>query len=159
MRITNKKRSASRRSLASIAICVVAASAVLLGGCSETAGMTEIVIPDDLVGWELSITVSEALNSCSAEPGTTGRFHFIDRDTIRGVRDDGSFDYPTESWSYTRTGEKSVRVRLNWISGGYEVFDLTFTSGSTGQFDARAPGDNLPCGGLHVRGTFRLDRI
>lgn len=151
-----KKRSA----MASVAICLVAASAVLLGGCSKVAGTTEVIIPDDLTGWALTTRVSESLNRCSSLPGIEARFYFIDKTTIRGVRSDGTFDYPTRSWSYTRTGEKSVRVRLDWTTGGTDVFDLTFTSGSTGRFESKGyAAGSLPCGFTHVRGSYRLDRI
>ena len=56
-------------------------------------------------------------------PGSVIRYYFEDADTLRGVRADGLFDYPTKAWSYARTGARSGEIEITWENDGRSEID------------------------------------
>ena len=97
-----------------IGVCLGSAAACGDGGPTRpTPTPTETMIaPESIVGLTVVVTIRQAHTRCPAPPGTVIRYHFEDADTVRGVRPDGIFDYPTMDWSYTRTGARTAQIEI-----------------------------------------------
>ena len=133
---------------------------VVLAGCEEAANLPEqgsdetISVPPTIIGKVVVFTITEPLNACSAPAGTTGRMWFVDENTIRAVRDDGSFDFPTTSWEYERTGGNTGRIEAHFQNGSWTIWGLVFTSNTMGTAEARDGG--VPCP-AHAETMFVLE--
>ena len=112
-----------------------------LVACEEAAnlpdvgGSTTVEAPTSIVGRQLVETITDRFNQCVAPVGTVIRYWFVDENTIRGVRDDRSFDYPTRSWSYELTGQQEGRITLNYTNGTGSVLELMFLTPNSGTLE------------------------
>ena len=146
-----------------VGACLAGATACDDGGPTRPTPMpTErMVAPESIVGRTVAVTIRQAHTRCTAPPGTVIRYYFEDADTVRGVRPDGIFDYPTMDWSYTRTGARSAEIEITWENDGRSEIELAFSAADRGTFEQRdfAPAGEVYCGDvttLHYRGDFEV---
>ena len=136
-------------------------------GCGDNGAPTSptptqtMIAPESIVGQTLAVTVRQTHTRCTAPPGSVIRYYFEDADTLRGVRADGLFDYPTKSWSYARTGARSGETEITWGNDGRSEIELSFSANDRGTFEQRdfAPPAEIYCGDvtrLHYRGDFEV---
>ena len=150
-------------SLLLVGACLGSAAACSDGSPTRpTPTPTEMMVaPDTVIGRTLAVTIGQAHTRCTAPPGTVIRYHFEDAGTVRGVRADGIFDYPTMEWSYTRTGARSAEIEIAWENDGQSEITLAFSANDRGTFEQRdfAPAGDVYCGDvttLHYRGDFEV---
>ena len=94
-------------------MCLGGATACGDGGpTSPTPPAETMIAPASIIGRTVTVTIREAHTRCTAPPGTVVHYHFENADTVRGVRADGVFDFPTKAWSYTRTGSRSAQIEI-----------------------------------------------
>ena len=101
--------------------------------------------PTSIIGRVIVETVTERFNECVAPVGTIVRSWFVDASTIRVVRDDGSFDSPTSSWSYQQTGNTQGRITLNYLNGTTTTLSLTFVTSNSGTLEFSDTGPGAGC--------------
>ena len=141
-------------------MCLGGATACGNGGPTGPTPPAETMFaPASLIGRIVTVTIREAHTLCTAPPGTVVRYHFENADTLRGVRADGIFDYPTKAWSYRRTGGRSAQIEIMWENDGRSEIGLAFSADDRGTFEQRdfAPPGEIYCGDvttLHYRGDF-----
>ena len=133
---------------------ILVAAVVALVACEEAANLpdagssTTVKAPTSIVGRQLVETITDHFNQCVAPVGTVIRYWFIDENTIRGVRDDRSFNFPTRSWSYERTGQQEGRITLNYINGTVSVLELMFLTLNSGTLEFSDSGGRCDPHGL-----------
>ena len=154
------------------ATSVVLIAAVILAGCENVTqlprqGQTGTVhATPDIIGRVVVLHFNGDVilgdprcKAYSAKP-RTARLWFIDANTIRGVREDISFDQPTEKWEYIKLSDEMATIKLWWSGGSYNEIEVTFTSKTSGVmrfFQRRTTRD--PCGFIDtiVTGQFELE--
>ena len=142
-------------------VCLAGATACDDGGPTSPTPTETMIAPASIIGRTVAITIGETHTRCTAPPGTVIHYYFEDADTLRGVRADGIFDYPTKAWSYTRTGARSAQIEITWANDGRSEIELVFSADDRGTFEQRdfaAPGE-IYCGDvttLHYRGDFEV---
>jgi len=143
-------------------MCLGGATACGDGGpTSPTPPAETMIAPASIIGRTVTVTIREAHTRCTAPPGTVVHYHFENADTVRGVRADGIFDYPTKAWSYARTGAHSAQIEITWENDGRNEVGLAFSADDRGTFEQRdfaTPGE-VYCGDvttLHYRGDFEV---
>ena len=146
-----------------VGACLGSAAACGDGSPTRPTPMpTETMIaPESIVGRTVAVTIRQAHTRRTAPPGRFIRYHFEDADTVRGVRSDGIFDYPTMDWSYTRTGARSAEIEITWANDGRSEIELAFSADDRGSFEQRdfAPAGEVYCGDvttLYYRGDFEV---
>ena len=119
-------------------LLVAAVTVALFIGCQEVAELPDtgnvdtVIAPSSIIGRQIVHTFTKSFTPCTAMPGTILRYWFVDENTIRGFRDDGTFDYPTKSWNYERTGGRSGRITMAFTNRTGTVVDLDFETDTTG---------------------------
>ena len=143
-------------------MCLGGATACGDGGpTSPTSPAETMIAPASIIGRTVTVTIREAHTRCTAPPGTVVHYHFENADTVRGVRADGIFDFPTKAWSYTGTGARSAQIEITWENDGRSEIGLAFSADDRGTFEQRdfaTPGE-VYCGDvttLHYRGDFEV---
>ena len=126
-----------------LGMVALAATVIVMVACEEMgvprSGTPDtVVVPPSIIGRVLVIHFNGQVRSdpiCTAGSHNprTGRLWFVDESTIRGVRDDGTFDYATERWEYEKTSSGGT-VEIWWESAGHDRFDLTFEDSKSGTF-------------------------
>ena len=143
-------------------VCLVGATGCGDGGTPASPTPTEpMIAPASIVGRTLAATIRQTHTRCTAPPGSVIHYYFEDADTLRGVRADGLFDYPTKAWSYARTGARSGEIEVTWENDGRSEIELMFSADDRGTFEQRdfAPPGETYCGDvaqLHYRGDFEV---
>ena len=112
-----------------------------------------------LIGKVMVGTVVQRYTSCTAPAGTVLRLRFLDARTIRGVRDDGSFDQSTAYWDYVRTGERTGTLVAEWKNGSSSRLNLAFTTETTGQAEIWGWNGVSGCDGYRYNSHARIDFI
>ena len=144
--------------LASLSLAIV-----VLIGCEEATNLPDtgseetVSAPPTIIGRVVVMTVTERFTECTALVGTVGRIWFVDEDTIRAVRDDGTFDQPTTSWEYSRTSSTAGRIEMDWANGSWSIFQLVFTSETGGTYEVTEGPPTSRCNPqTHAKGTFEI---
>ena len=118
-------------------VCLAGATACDDGGPTSPTPTETMIAPASVIGRTVAITIGETHTRCTAPPGTVIHYYFEDADTLRGVRADGIFDYPTKAWSYTRTGARSAQIEITWANDGRSEIELVFSADDRGTFEQR----------------------
>ena len=98
------------------------------------------------------------------------RMEFIDSSTIRGRNTSGgTFDYPSDFWSYRRMGDASGELFIDWANGSENEYAFEFEGRHQGDFvdrgswtDGRELDTPAPCAGrdfYELSGKFYLDYV
>ena len=133
------------------------ALAMIFAGCEAATDLPRtgddqtVRAPTSIIGRMFVATVTERFNECVAPVGTIVRYWFVDASTIRAVRDDGTFDFPTSSWSYQQTGNTQGRITLNFPTGLITTLSLTFETSTSGTLEFLENESNC---NTHGRATF-----
>ena len=144
--------------------------ASLLVGCDEVMDLPEagdsgtVRAPSTIIGRVLVIHLNGEVIAGNVEclagkhNPRTARLWFVDQSTIRGVRDDGTFDQPTNRWEYEKTSTRTGTIQLWWENGNYDDFHLTFVDDSSGSWvgDSRRAFPNA-CGDAVTRSTGEFE--
>ena len=100
-------------------------------GTSET-----VLAPDSFIGRILDDTPLTASCGQIGVDWFNSTLQFVDASTIRGITDaGGGFDYPSDYWSYERTGPKSGRLFIDWSNPSNDEFLFDFDSETSGAYD------------------------
>lgn len=90
--------------------------------------------------------------------------HFESATVIRGINvAGGSFNLPSDSWWYRRTGDRSAELYIDWSNGTENTFELEFISATSGTYSVVLTGGGPPVGSdcgappYNLRGDFRLE--
>ena len=143
-----------------LASCEEAAN-VRAGGDSETAQAPSTIV-GRVVVLHFNGEVLRGDPRCQAnnQNPRTARLWFIDENTIRAVRNDGTFDQPSRRWEYEVTGARSGTIEIWWANGSYNGFDLTFTGDTSGTLRVEQQTVRPDrCGNTHtlITGEFELE--
>ena len=131
------------RMIRSAVVVILALTLVGCGGGEDetdppyipSSGGSGVPVPASIIGYKLVQYVERNDGkSLTIKPGDTITYSFIDAHTILG---EGLNTLPTTSWSYTRTGENSATVELNYTQG-FSTDELTFTSETEGTYESNA---------------------
>ena len=119
-------------------VCLAGTAGCGDGGAPVSPTPAETMIaPASIVGHTLAVTIRQTHTRCTAPSGSVIHYYFEDADTLRGVRADGLFDYPTRAWSYARTGARSGEIEITWEHDGRSEIGLTFSVDDRGTFEQR----------------------
>ena len=126
---------------AGLALCLA-----LVMGCEEAAKLpdsgsdTTVQVPSTIIGRVLvihfngEIIVGHPNCQASKHSPRTARLYFKNPSTVQGVRDDGTFNYPTVRWEYKRLSAGAGTIKVWWENGTFDEFRLRFTAADRGSF-------------------------
>ena len=154
-KLPNTPRRTPRALVALVAMAMTFAGCEAVTDLPRTGDDQTVRAPTSIIGRMIVETITERFNECVAPVGTIVRSWFVDASTIRVVRDDGTFDFPTSSWSYQQTGNTQGRITLNFPNGTTSVLSLTFETSNSGTIEFLETGTGGPCD-PHGRSTFVL---
>ena len=133
------------------------ALAMIFAGCEAVTDLPRtgddqtVRAPTSIIGRMIVVTITERFKECVAPVGAIVRYWFVDASTIRSVRDDGTRDVVTSSWSYQQTGNTQGRITLNYQNGVITTLSLTFETTNSGTLEFSATGSRCES---HGRATF-----
>lgn len=98
----------------------------LVAGCdppSEDAAYGDLV-PEDMLGRAVAVTITDSDNTAAAIPGTTAVYRFLSNTRVLG---EGHNTLATQSWTYTRDGGERATMTLNYGERSFEQYMLEYS--------------------------------
>lgn len=113
--------------------CTPLFAAVLWCGCDRPGdGQFGDIVPEDMLGRAVSVTITSSDNEAAAVPGTTAIYRFLSNTRVLGQ---GHNTLATQSWTYTRDGGERATMKLDYGERSFEQYMLRFLDPEGGDCD------------------------